>query len=75
MREGIMAMISPLIDTIVVCTMTALTTLVTQTHLDANVGEEPRTIAVSAIAVSMLADCGPLLPKHRQVADPTQHQS
>lgn len=33
-REGVVAMIGPFIDTIVVCTMTALTILVTQDRLD-----------------------------------------
>ncbi len=33
-REGIVAMIGPFIDTLVVCTMTALTILVTQDRLD-----------------------------------------
>jgi len=33
-REGIVAMIGPFIDTIVICTMTALTILITQSHLD-----------------------------------------
>ena len=33
-REGIVAMIGPFIDTIVVCTMTALTILVTNSHVD-----------------------------------------
>jgi len=33
-REGVVAMIGPFIDTIVVCTMTALTILITKTHLD-----------------------------------------
>ena len=33
-REGVVAMIGPFIDTIVVCTMTALTILITQSHLN-----------------------------------------
>src|SRR5690606_31301144 len=33
-REGSVAMIGPFIDTHVICTMTALTILVTETHLD-----------------------------------------
>ncbi|WP_210417750.1 alanine/glycine:cation symporter family protein [Bythopirellula goksoeyrii] len=33
-REGIVAMIEPFIDTIVVCTMTALSILVTESHFD-----------------------------------------
>lgn len=33
-REGVVAMIGPFIDTIVVCTMTALAILVTNAHLD-----------------------------------------
>jgi len=37
-REGIVAMIGPFIDTIVVCTMTALTILITKSHLDPTTG-------------------------------------
>lgn len=33
-REGVVAMIGPFIDTIVICTMTALTILITGSHLD-----------------------------------------
>lgn len=35
-REGVVAMIGPFIDTIVVCTMTALAILVTDSHLEEN---------------------------------------
>lgn len=34
-REGVVAMLGPFIDTIVVCTMTALAILITNSHLDA----------------------------------------
>ena len=37
-REGIVAMIGPFIDTIVVCTMTALTILITKSHIDPETG-------------------------------------
>lgn len=33
-REGVVAMIGPFIDTIVICTMTALTILITKSHID-----------------------------------------
>jgi alanine or glycine:cation symporter, AGCS family len=33
-REGVVAMVGPFIDTLVVCTMTALTILITQAHVD-----------------------------------------
>lgn len=39
-REGVVAMMGPFIDTIVVCTMTALTILSTQSHLEGGVGIE-----------------------------------
>ena len=37
-REGVVAMIGPFIDTILVCTMTALTLLITQSHIDPATG-------------------------------------
>ncbi len=36
-REGVVAMIGPFIDTIIVCTMTALTILITEAHLASDV--------------------------------------
>ncbi|HUS39163.1 MAG TPA: alanine/glycine:cation symporter family protein, partial [Pirellulales bacterium] len=42
-REGVVAMIGPFIDTIVVCTMTALTILITKSHLQPGEGIELTT--------------------------------
>ena len=39
-REGVVALMEPFIDTIVVCTMTALTILVTGAHLGGGEGIE-----------------------------------
>ena len=60
-REGIVAMIGPFVDTIVVCTMTALTILITKSHLDMTVGEELKGITITAAAFSTLADWVPRL--------------
>ncbi|MDX1563815.1 MAG: alanine/glycine:cation symporter family protein, partial [Phycisphaeraceae bacterium] len=50
-REGVVAMIGPFIDTIVVCTMTALAILMTQTHLDDGVPyEQMQGVAITAKA-------------------------
>ena len=60
-REGVVAMIGPFVDTIVVCTMTALTILITKSHLVPTVGEELKGITITAAAFSTLADWVPLL--------------
>jgi len=62
-REGIVAMIGPFIDTIVVCTMTALAILITKSHLDPATGEpfaadaaKEKGIELTAAAFGSLAD-------------------
>ena len=55
-REGIVAMIGPFIDTIVVCTMTALTILITKSHLDAG---DLEGIEITAKAFSQLGSVVP----------------
>lgn len=67
-REGIVAMIGPFIDTIVVCTMTALTLLITQAHIDPTTGEpfkeavaKQKDIAMTADAFRTLGDWVPYL--------------
>lgn len=64
-REGIVAMVGPFIDTIVVCTMTAMAILVTKSHLDP-AGEvlpfdEARTRGVEVTAAAF-ANLGTFLP-------------
>ncbi len=67
-REGIVAMIGPFIDTIVVCTMTALTILITKSNIDpstnlpfagAVTGEQG--VELTAAAFSTLGDWAPKL--------------
>jgi AGCS family alanine or glycine:cation symporter len=65
-REGIVAMIGPFIDTIVVCTMTALAILITGAHLDPVTGApfavgsaQPEGVEITAKAFLNL---GPALP-------------
>ncbi|MEQ8211126.1 MAG: alanine/glycine:cation symporter family protein [Lacipirellulaceae bacterium] len=60
-REGIVAMIGPFIDTIVVCTMTALAILISAAHLtpDGVVRQETEGVLVTARA---LASLGPAVP-------------
>ena len=60
-REGIVAMIGPFIDTIVVCTMTALAILITKSHLDPNVGGDLKGITITSNAFATLANWVPLL--------------
>ncbi len=54
-REGVVAMIGPFIDTIVVCTMTALAILITESHLK----EDLVGIEITAAAFGQL---GPVVP-------------
>lgn len=49
-REGVVAMIGPAIDTHVVCTMTSLAILITGTHLDPNVAGKGAQITALAFA-------------------------
>ncbi|MDH3718155.1 MAG: alanine:cation symporter family protein [Planctomycetota bacterium] len=65
-REGIVAMVGPFIDTILVCTMTALAILITQSHLDSETGKpyaadvaDTRGVEITAAAFESL---GTLLP-------------
>ena len=67
-REGIVAMIGPFIDTIVVCTMTALTILITKSNIDpatnlpfvgAVTGEQG--VELTSAAFSTLGDWAPKL--------------
>ena len=60
-REGIVAMIGPFIDTIIVCTMTALAILITKAHLDPGGGGELKGIGITASAFATLATWVPLL--------------
>ncbi len=66
-REGIVAMIGPFIDTILVCTMTALTILVTKSNLDPTTGlpfagdvSNEKGVELTAAAFATL---GPWAPK------------
>lgn len=54
-REGVVAMIGPFIDTIIVCTMTALAILITGAH----VGNDLEGIEITAAAFGQL---GPVVP-------------
>jgi AGCS family alanine or glycine:cation symporter len=65
-REGIVAMVGPFIDTLVVCTMTALAILITQAHLDPATGGpyvaelvDTKGVEITAAAFESL---GTLLP-------------
>jgi AGCS family alanine or glycine:cation symporter len=67
-REGIVAMMGPFIDTIVVCTMTALTILVTNSDLDPATGlpfegsvSNEKGVELTAAAFSSLGDWAPKL--------------
>ncbi len=63
-REGTVAMIGPFIDTIVVCTMTALAILITGAHLDPETGAafaDPQGIKITATAFSTLGQWVPWL--------------
>ena len=67
-REGIVAMIGPFIDTIVVCTMTALTILITKSNLDPATGlpfdgavSNEKGVELTAAAFSTLGDWAPKL--------------
>ncbi len=55
-REGVVAMIGPFIDTIVVCTMTALAILITGAHLEGSAGGFTNEgVGITASAFSSLA--------------------
>jgi alanine or glycine:cation symporter, AGCS family len=57
-REGTVAMLEPFIDTIIVCTMTALTILITHSHLDPATGEpftSPQGVAITMAAFHSLS--------------------
>jgi len=65
-REGIVAMIGPFIDTIVVCTMTALTILITKSNIDPTTGlpfvgdvTSEQGVELTAAAFSTLGDWAP----------------
>lgn len=58
-REGTVAMLGPFIDTIVVCTMTALTILITKAHLDPTLANNGALI--TAKAFSSLGSWMPML--------------
>ena len=67
-REGIVAMIGPFIDTIVVCTMTALTILITKSNLDPATGlpftgdvSNEKGVELTAAAFATLGDWAPKL--------------
>lgn len=49
-REGVVAMLGPFIDTIVVCTMTALTILITEAHLDPELANNGALITAKAFS-------------------------
>ena len=58
-REGVVAMLGPFIDTIVVCTMTALAVLMTNSHLDPALANKGALI--TAKAFSSLGSFMPIL--------------
>ena len=63
-REGMVAMIGPFIDTIIVCTMTALAILITGAHLDPATGapfESPQGVKITAAAFGSLGGAVPII--------------
>jgi AGCS family alanine or glycine:cation symporter len=54
-REGVVAMLGPFIDTIVVCTMTALAILITDAHL----AKDLQGVEITALAFSQLGFLAP----------------
>ena len=67
-REGVVAMIGPFIDTIIVCTMTALTILITKSHIDIETGKpfiealaKEKDVALTAAAFATLGSWVPYL--------------
>ncbi len=58
-REGVVAMLGPSIDTIIVCTMTALTIIITDAYLDPAVADQG--VAMTALALSELGGFMPIL--------------
>jgi AGCS family alanine or glycine:cation symporter len=58
-REGVVAMIGPFIDTHLVCTMTALTILITGAHLDPTV--QGKGVEMTSLAFSSLGSFMPYL--------------
>ncbi len=55
-REGLVAMLGPFIDTIIVCTMTALAILITEVHL---LTDDMRGISITAQAFASVSDYFP----------------
>lgn len=62
-REGVVAMLGPFIDTHIVCTMTALTILVTGAHLDPLLAGKGATITAKAFN-----EAGSLMPTFLTIA-------
>ncbi len=65
-REGVVAMIGPFIDTILVCSMTALAILVTDSHLDPDT-QQPMTTAMAnsrgvEVTATAFGSLGAVLP-------------
>ncbi|MBC96334.1 MAG: alanine glycine permease [Halobacteriovoraceae bacterium] len=58
-REGVVAMIGPFIDTIIVCTMTALVILITDSHQDPSV--QGKGVEMTALAFATLGEFMPYL--------------
>jgi len=57
-REGTVAMLEPFIDTLIVCTMTALTILITNSHLDPATGrpfDSPQGVVITMAAFKSLS--------------------
>ncbi len=64
-REGVVAMLGPFIDTIVVCTMTALTILITKSHIDPATGgmyAEGTDIKGIELTANAFGSLGALMP-------------
>jgi len=55
-REGVVAMIGPFIDTLVICTMTALAILITNAHVE---GSHLQGVQITALAFKQLGDVVP----------------
>jgi AGCS family alanine or glycine:cation symporter len=59
-REGVVAMIGPFIDTLVICTMTALTILITNSHV-AGREQDLEGVQITALAFSQLGSFVPYI--------------
>lgn len=57
-REGVVAMMEPFIDTLMICTMTALTILITEAHMT---GEGLEGVEITAHAFAQLGGAVPLV--------------